>query len=417
MSDREGHLLPDIVERHAAEAAFCWSYRDAAVRSPAYDLAELCDLDDRLECHMDGLRAAGDLGWELCLVELSDPYPGVLFPATILAVERRDWPGFARVLDAGATDPARARALSSALGFLPFEALGVVWTGMLAQGSPAPLLHLAAAGHAIHRRDPGPPLARLATDSDPRVRARALRAVGELSRTDLLRLLIDSLSDPDETIQLCAAWSAVLLRDSRGAATLATLALNSPSHAEEACAMAVRALPPADARRLVEQVAARPDLVRAALRGAAALGDPALLPWLASQAAVPETARLAAFAIRLITGASEDDLSGAGKPPEGFDSGPTDDPDDEDVSEDPDSDLPWPDPARLTAFLASVRLPEGTRHLLGKPMEPVRLRQLLRSGNQAVRAACAVELTLRLRGEPLFEVRAPGYRQLAALPS
>jgi uncharacterized protein (TIGR02270 family) len=412
----ESDALPEVVEQYATEAAFCWTFRDAAARSPAYDLLELCEVDHRLECHLDGLRAAGDLGWEICVAQIEDDDPGALFPAVILAVEREDWAGFARVLDAGAELPTRARAFASALGFLPFDRLEIVWAGMLAAGSPAPLLFLGVTGHAIHRRDPGPVLDDLAASSDALVRARAHRAIGELGREDLRRALREGLSDADEACRFWAAWSAARLGDVRAADVLTALAAESERYGERASAMAARVMAPLEARRFLESLAARGGAERAAIVGAGALGDPALIPWLLAQAANEETARLAAWSITLITNANVAEQLGK-KPPPGFVGGPSDDPDDEDVSMDPDEDLPWPDVARLTAWLGEQTLVEGTRHLLGRPMDPGWLRHVLRSGNQMARAAASIELSLRKRGEPLFEVRAPGYLQLSALPA
>lgn len=407
--------VQDVVEQHVTEAAFCWTFRDAAARSPAYDLLELCAVDERLECHLDGLRAAGDLGWELCLAELEDSDPGVLFAATIRAVERKDWAGFARVLDAGAEQPARARAFTSALGFLPFDTLGLVWAGMLTASSPVPLLYFGLTGHAIHRRDPGSVLGVLAGSTNTRLRARAYRAIGELGREDLRHELHVGLSDADEACRFWAAWSAALLRDSLALAVLTDLAATSERYGARASDMAVRVMAPLEARRFLESLAARAGAERAAIVGAGALGDPGLVPWLLAQATSAATARLAAWSISLITNANVTDELG-GKPPPGFVAGPSDDPEDEDVSTDPDEDLPWPDVARLTAWLRERSFAEGSRHLLGKTMDPGWLRHVLRAGNQAARAGAAIELCLRHRGEPLFEVRAPGYLQLAALP-
>jgi uncharacterized protein (TIGR02270 family) len=407
--------LPEVVEQHVTEAAFCWTLRDAAARSPAYNLSELCEIDHRLECHLDGLRAAGAPAWERCLAELEDEDPGVLFPAAILAVEREDWEGFARVLDAGADEPGRARAFVSALGFLPFERLELVWSGMLAADSPVPLLFLGVTGHAIHRRDLGPLLGDLAASGDARLRARAYRAIGELGRDDLRRALHAGLSDVDEACRFWAAWSAALLGDGQAHAVLTELA-TSERYGARASDMAVRVMAPLDARHLVESLAARAGAERSAIIAAGALGDPALVPWLLGHAAVEETARVAAWSLTLITNANVTEQLGK-KAPKGFVGGPNDDPGDEDVSTDPDEDLPWPDVARLTAWIRERSFAEGTRHLMGKTMDPGWLRHVLRAGNQAARAAAAIELCLHRRGEPLFEVRAPGYLQLAALPS
>ncbi|MGK4003679.1 hypothetical protein WMF31_13695 [Sorangium sp. So ce1036] len=53
----------EIFEQHALEAAFLWSYRDAAVLDPLYDLESLGELDERLEAYVDGLQLVGDAGW------------------------------------------------------------------------------------------------------------------------------------------------------------------------------------------------------------------------------------------------------------------------------------------------------------------------------------------------------------------
>jgi uncharacterized protein (TIGR02270 family) len=226
---------------------------------------------------------------------------------------------------------------------------------------------------------------------------------------------LTGLSDADEGCRFWAALSTALLGDSRAAAVLCDLAAGGERYAERAVDMAVRVLSPLDARRFLESLAGR-GATRAAITGAGALGDPALLPWLLAQAESEETARLAAWSITMITNANVAEKL-AGKRPGELQGEPNDDPEDENVSMDPDGDLPWPDAARLGAWVREQTLAEGTRHLLGKPIEPGWLRHVLHTGNQVARAAAAIELGLRRRGEPLFEVRAPGYLQLEALSS
>ena len=59
-----------------------------------------------------------------------------------------------------------------------------------------------------------------------------------------------------------------------------------------------------------------------------------------------------------------------GEWPEGFEAGPTDAPEDENVGMDPDEDLPWPKPEALHAWWKNRQgqFRPGTRYLLGKPM-------------------------------------------------
>jgi uncharacterized protein (TIGR02270 family) len=412
-------VLHDIVEQHAHEAAFCWTTRDDAAHSPAYDLLELCELDDRLECHLDGLRAAGDAGWALCLAALDEPEPGSVFVAALQAVERADWQSFARTLDAAGERAAGARELAAALGWLPFDRLALVWKGMLSPGAPPLLVRLGIAGHAIHRRGLGAILSESTAAPDAELRARAFRAIGELQRHDLKHDLRSGYADADEACRFWAAWSGALLRDAQAHPVLVALAEASERFGVRAAEIAARTLDPAEARSSLQALAARgPAALRAAIAGAGALGDPALAPWLASLLEDPEHARAAAWSLSQMLNANvAAELDG--KPPAGFASGPTDDPDDEDVAMDREEDLPWPDPARLVAWYEARAgsFEPGTRYFLGQPIGPTWLRQLLRSANQRARAGAAIELCLRHRDEPLFEVRAPGYVQLAALSS
>jgi uncharacterized protein (TIGR02270 family) len=128
---------------------------------------------------------------------------------------------------------------------------------------------------------------------------------------------------------------------------------------------------------------------------------------------IPVLARTAGEAFSMITGIDLAYADLEGECPEGFDAGPTENPEDEDVAMDPDEDLPWP-AAQLVADWWSknqARFRNGTRYLAGKPIATDNLRQVLRTGFQRQRAAAAIELTLLHPGQPLFEVRAPGYWQ------
>jgi uncharacterized protein (TIGR02270 family) len=127
----------------------------------------------------------------------------------------------------------------------------------------------------------------------------------------------------------------------------------------------------------------------------------------------PEWARIAGEALSFITGVeiAYEDLEGEW--PEGFEAGPTENPEDEDVAMDPDEDLPWPDPKRIeTWWKANAgRFASGTRYLVGAPISETQCQQVLRTGMQRQRTAAALELALMYPAAPLFETRAPGFRQ------
>jgi uncharacterized protein (TIGR02270 family) len=156
---------------------------------------------------------------------------------------------------------------------------------------------------------------------------------------------------------------------------------------------------------------------RAALVAAGALGDPDALPWLIEQMASPPLARLAGEAFTTMTSVDLALAKLEGSKPEGYEPGPNDNPADENVELDHDDNLPWPNVEKIRAWQLAQKnaFARGVRHLLGKPITADILQQTLRQGRQRQRAAAALELPLRKKGTPLWEVRAPGFRQIELL--
>ena len=407
----------EICEEHAQQAAFLWLLRDNAARDTAYDLAELAELDDRVEAHLDGLRLAGDAGWEACVALLADPEGGEVFGAAVIAVDRWDLRGVARVLDTFNDAPDLARGFVAALGWTPFDRVRRLLPGLLAGRSPPSLQWLGISACVAHRQDPGGPLGNALLSSSPRLKARALRAAGELGRADLLADVRAELQSPDEECRFWAAWSAALFGEAAAAQALWRFASGSTPFAERAACMAMCRMDPAMAYTWLYSLVGVAQDARVPLSAAAALGDPTIVPWLLDALKVPETARLAGGALTRITGVDLGADGMRGKAPEGFEAGPSEDPEDESVTMDPDESLPWPDAEAVAAWWQRHRgeYKRGTRYLLGKPMTPQWLEEVMRAASQPARAAAALELSLRQPRRPVFEVRAPGHVQRLAL--
>jgi uncharacterized protein (TIGR02270 family) len=410
----------DILEEHAAQAAFLWAIRDAASGDVLYDLSSLCDLDERLEAHLDGLRLGGAEGLEIAEATLDDVDPGTAFTATVLAVEGCDLRGIARLLDWVERRPALARGFEAALGWAPAEAFARISRGLLASSCPPGVQALGLAGCAWHRADPGPALDLALHASDPRLRGRALSTAGKVGRMDLEGAVRQALraGEEDEACRFAAAWTGALWRQPEAAGALAAMAEGGGAFAERAAAMAARGMPQGAARGwLLGLGRAGGAQRRAALAGAAALGDAGLVPWLIEQMGEPATARLAGGAMARITGADfvRDEL--AGRAPKGFVTGPTEDPEDEDVAMDPDESLPWPDVAAAQRWWSGKEsaFQGDARYLLGRPMDAEGLEEVLRGGDQQARAGAAVELCLLKKRRVVFEVRGRGERQREAL--
>jgi uncharacterized protein (TIGR02270 family) len=411
-------IQAEILQQHALGAGSLWLLRDLAVGDPAYDLDGVAALDERIEAHLDALRLAEEAGFAVSMEGLADAEAGEVFAAVVLAVERRDLSALAHTMDLCEGDAALARGLVSGLGWAAYEHLAAILPGFLDGRCPPSLRRMGIAACAAHRQDPGAALGYAATDRDPHLRARALRAAGELGRTDLLPELRAALGDDDGGCRFWGAWSAALLGDGVAGEALVTAAAQGGPASVRAADLAARRAGPG-AVRWIRALGQASEGGRPALVAAGALGDPALVPWILERMADPASARLAGATLRMITGV---DLTAAKlhrrRPPEGFQAGPSDDAADEDVDMDPDGALPWPDPDAVSAWWshAGRELRAGTRYLLGRPMDaPAALERVLAEGHQPARAAAAIVVSARRPRRPLFEVRAPAARQRAQL--
>jgi uncharacterized protein (TIGR02270 family) len=411
-------IVPAIVDQHAEEAAFLWLLRDGAIREPHFALKDIIKLESRVEAHLDGLRIAGDAGLQLVLEQLeAHPEPGEAFAAGVQTFWGGEPEKTHRVIEVGTATPEASRGLISALGWLPYEQASKHITGLLATESPSER-RVGIAASAIHRRNPGPALEEAFGSDEPGLRARAFRAAGELGLVDTHITLRANLKAKDPTVRFWAAWANALLSGYKDAvAYLQNIAEAGGPLGERAAQLAMRRLAPNDAKLWLKRLVRDLGQKRIAIIAAGAFGDPVTFPFLIDQMKVPKLARVAGEAFSLITGANiaYEDLDG--EKHEGFEAGPTEDPEDEDVSMDADLNLAWPDPALIQKWWTARQenLAKGTRYLLGRPITPESLRLALKEGYQRQRAAAALELAILKPGRPLFEVRAPGFRQQGML--
>jgi uncharacterized protein (TIGR02270 family) len=405
-------VIKEIVSQHSEESTFLWLLRDSAIYEPHYKLSDLAKLDDRLEAHIDGLRIAGNKGWEICKEALAWEEAGEVFTAGVLAFESSHEERIQAVLEAGSDDYELSRGLISALGWLPFnQANGYIENLAAAESSALRRIGLAAC--VAHRQNPGQILINALSDDDAILRARALRAVGELGRKDLLPLLKDHTKEDEENCRFSAVWSVSISGDVSSIPVLRNIAEGGGPHAEKACGLALRLMHLSDAHVWLQELSKSPDLHRIAVKGYGVISDPMSVPWLIQMMEVPELARVAGESFTMITGVDIAYQGLEGEWPEGFEAGPTESPEDEDVELDPDEDLPWPDPELIAEWWSKNKgsFQDGTRYLLGQPIFPEHLQRVLRHGFQRQRASAAIEMAMMQPGQPLFEVRAPGFRQ------
>ncbi|WP_437277903.1 TIGR02270 family protein [Sorangium sp. So ce375] len=412
MSITEAEVFVQAVDN----AGFLWCQRDGAARDPRYDLMGLAELDERLAAQLELLRRGGAGALQMSAAAAAEGGAGEVFAALSLALVRRDQGDIARWIARGAEEPAIARGVVSAIGWAaPGLVVKDVLPALLDARAPPVLRAVGIAASAAQRRDPGPALREALSAGEVRLRARALKALGELGFVEGLEQTRPALGAEDAAVRFWAAWSAALLGEARGVDVLLEIASGSGAFAEHAAGVALRRLGPRAGARWLERLEGSPGALRVVTVGVGALGDPALVPWLIERMSAPGLARLAGRALASITGVdlAKEELEGV--PLE--ETGPSDDAEDEDVGPDPDDGLPWPDAAAVGRWWVRQQgdFAAGRRYLAGREVGLEGLNEVLRRGRQPVRAAAAIERCFLRPRLGVFEVRARGGRQRTEL--
>lgn len=408
-------VVPAVLTQHVRAAIYLADARPALLRRSRGKLRNITRADERLSAHLDALRIAGHHALPFCQAALESPSAGAVFTATISAVDDGRPEGLQQLLALVETCTEARAGLFAAFGWLEPEDLRGVIVDMLQ--SSEPLKRLAGiAACSMHRVDPGLSSARRFADSDPLVRARAWRTAGELGRQELVSTAAAAAATVEENpaVQFWSAWSAVLLGDRHGAFEQLTHFAGFPGpFRARAFQLAIQAMSVEGSHALLQPLAEDPASIRRLIRGAGLAGDPMYVPWLISLMANDQLSRPAGESFSLITGLDLAWLDLERKPPKNFTSGPNDDPNDPNVDMDKDDGLPWPDQKLIHAWWSvnSHRFQAGVRHFMGEPLNRENCLRVLKEGYQRQRIAAALYLALLTPGAPLFEWRAPAWRQ------
>ncbi len=427
-------IIVNVVTQHVEDAASLRHVRSVLVRAPHVGLLQLGRLDERIEAHLDGLRVAGEGGVALARAALERASVGSIFTVMVGAIERHDAAEVSRMLALRDVAPQAEAAAASAVGWVSASNL----RGLIKSWFDAPeasLQWLALAACAVHRVDPGATLDHLVAHQDLRIRRRARQAAAELGRVDLLDACRGAADTEDEggaqashaAHRLRAARHAVQLGDRGASLTQIVKLARAPSPQQTEAAALAMLFADADQGRalasaLAAQAASGASQRRLLIKATGWSGDPKVIPWLIQQMHDLKVARLAGEAFSAITGAdlARLDLENLHQP-DAPRAGPTDDPQDEDVSMDEDDSLPWPKVEAIKAWWSreSSRFTPGLRHLMGQPITITTgheaLPEVLATGTQRVRSQAALLSQALHPGTPLFNIAAPKWRQVRAL--
>jgi uncharacterized protein (TIGR02270 family) len=403
----------DVVRQHVEDAAILYANRSSLLAAPHARLINLRRFDDRLAAHLDGLAVAGTGSWALCEEALELLTQGALFTMTIRAIGERRQEYLQRLFALAQTDADASPGLIAAFGWSEAADLRGIVPALLSASDPYQK-HVGIACSAMHRVDPGLLSARWLENPDLPVRARALRTAGELGKRESMSALNAALDDESPVARFWAAWAAVLLGDRHNALDcLKADAVAQGPLQPRAFQLALQAMSIADSHAMLQQLAADPINARLLVQGAGFSGDPTYVPWLIGHMADDKLARIAGESFCMIAGTDLAELDLERDPPDEMQAGPNDDPEDDTVDMDADEDLPWPDQTLVQAWWAKhgPRFTPGVRHFVGAPLSRNHCIDVLRNGYQRQRIAAAYHLCLLNPGTPLFEWRAPAWRQ------
>jgi uncharacterized protein (TIGR02270 family) len=407
-------IIPEIVSLHAEEAASLFQMRRSVLDVPHVRLRDLQrGFDDRIAAHLDGLAIAGEQAWQCCEAALEAPSAGTVFTAAVRAIEEKAQRKLDRLFALSEAIPETRPGLEGAFGWLARDQLqGMVVSLLGTEDAFRRTVGIAAC--SMHRVDPGLVSARRVSDANPLVRARALRTVGEIGCDEAVPACAAAMRDTDPECRFWAAWSSVLLGD-RGVAlkSLTVSSFEGAPHRLRAFRLALQAMNAAVAHSVLRPLADDPGQLRWLLPGTGIAGEPVYVPWLIKHMSDASSARLAGEAFTLITGVDMIETGLEGKPAENFQSGPTDNPEDENVNMDPDEGLPWPDVEKIEKWWAAnaSRFHKGTRYFMGAPVTREHCIDVLKNGYQRQRILAAHYLCLLEPGTPLFNTSAPAWRQ------
>ncbi|MEO1880301.1 MAG: TIGR02270 family protein [Methylococcales bacterium] len=418
MFDPAKAVIPHIIDQHAEEASFLWLLRNNAVSAPHYDLDDLAKLDDRIDAHLDGLRVAGDYGWQVCSENLQIKESGEVFAAAVLALEGQLVERINLVYEIVEQAPETINGLISAFGWVEKHNLQGKVNGLLISSNPF-WRQVGISACVIHCVDPGKFLEQAIWDENLPLRTSSLKTVGKLGRVDLKVALLEQLSHGNAQIRFWSAWSAVLLGD-RGQA-LNILCLNIEENSEfclPAMQVALPALDTQSVKKTLKVLTDNKETLRMAIIGAGISGDPVYIPWLIQQMQVAEHAKVAGEAFSHLCGVDLAYQDMEGELPDGVvEAGPTESPEDESVKMDDDEDLPCPDPVKVQQWWQDNKdgFKSGMRYLYGKTANTDQCSWVLKNGTQKLRYAAAVILALMQPEQVLFEIRGISKQQQKAL--
>ncbi|MBS0306418.1 MAG: hypothetical protein JSR43_13710 [Proteobacteria bacterium] len=274
-------VIPDIVVRHAEEAAFLWLRRGREIDGQLLGADDIGRIDRRLDANLDGLEAAGSAGWETAVQRFAlFPEAGEAFVLGTLALRAGDDERLAIAVQSAKTlGAAGLKALSGAAARTARQRLRGCVARWLNSADPFErTLGLCALSH--HRVNAAAYESRLIEDGDVTVRRRACRLAGELGSRDLAARLVHHMQANDVGEVFEAACALCLLGEDAQAVPVLDRLVGHEAFGARAVELRLLATPGVTGRRWLQGLLEQPTLRAAATAAIGVVGDPVIMPWL-----------------------------------------------------------------------------------------------------------------------------------------
>ncbi|HIC2863111.1 TPA: HEAT repeat domain-containing protein [Citrobacter freundii] len=409
-------IIKPLVQQHARDAVFYWQQLNTGRFSPLVTSQKWHHFRRQLNAHIDGLRAAGQEGWDAAFKNYSRwKTDSEAFICWLLALEQ-DEPSHIRILHnmAPGNSDSSLQGMVEAIAWLPEPQTRLILARWRAESSSderkleAWLQAMGSSGI-----EPQEELFPLLEHENPHIRAVCCELVGKLRLHRYQQAVAEMLTDNDFTVReqavLALAWLSPRIDIVDELQNLLVFHLKNAPQRGLAAVLAQRKLEyiaritglciPQGDRRLETILTAIPGRLRLLIL--AFHGDPAQLSVLYKAMENESTARLAFWAAGFISGldmarpeycSSAPERMKEMEQPLSF------------SSDDADIGLAWPDVPAVVTACHSMNLSDGPL-LLGKLPSAAYCHDLLATATQAVRFAASWHLTAGDSSAPRIDTR------------
>lgn len=390
-------VLIDVLEEHLEELDFLCEHREQVLFDPDWDLADLAQLESRMEAHLDGLMVGEGHSNELARKAIGEGRLSLAAAASLALLSLSPDSARSLVRSLPQLEPEAALGVRIALCHSVIDAVVDDLTGLL-EGAPPLFRAVAADALAFHRRLPEhTSLDDLLVDEDPLVVRTGLCTVARTARTLAPEILERGLASGEAAVREATLRAASVGRHPGLPARCREIP--SPESIRFLGVIGGDAVLP-----LLERSLGEPEWARSALMGLAALGSVPAIELLLRTMDDAALQRTAGAGFTRITGADIQADEPPSPPPEGAGEAELDDFD----------DSPLPDPARAAAFWQAEggRFQSAPRWQAGRDVS----NDVLAAGFDDLPLAIRLDLYLGARfsdpAAPLMELEARARVQL-----